>query len=372
MFNDKKKFLFPLLVVVLTLGTAALLHSNLKDIKKSPTMARAPWALSTGNVTIEQVTKGFPALAKVVTSSEVRIVPQIGGTVLKMGPRAGGKVRKGDLLIRIDTRTLQAQASALEAKLTGAIASKKYDQNELQREQHLLKEGGSSASAVEQRETKLQSDIANVRSLKKQLEAIQVEVSYGNIKAPINGQISRRLAEPGDTIVPGKIVYALTASQGGRVIVPVPLNTLTKIAVAGQVELSIDKQKMMTSITRINPSLDSLSMGRLEIDLPQRPFNLPDGAPIAARVMTASRSGITVPVQALLPSANSGHRKLFKVLPGKTSHLKLISVTVELCNEFRCVVEGTLKLDDAVITAHQSILLQLHDGDPVNTSEKAE
>jgi len=73
-------------------------------------MTFSPWALTSAKVTKAKVVKGFPALGKVVTSSEVRI----------------------------DTRTLQAQASALDAKLASAIATQKHDDNELQRERLFL------------------------------------------------------------------------------------------------------------------------------------------------------------------------------------------------------------------------------------------
>lgn len=370
MSNLKKKLFFPLLLVILVVGTVAILHSHLKNIKESPAIEPSPWALNSSEVSLAEVNKGFPALGKVQSSSEVRIVPQIGGTILSMGPRPGGKVKKGDLLVLIDTRTLQAEASALEAKLSSAEAAEKHDQNELEREQHLLNEGGSSESAVEQRQTKLQSDIASVQSLKKQLEAVQVKISYGSLSAPIDGQVSKRLAEPGDTVMPGKIVYAITAEQGGRVIIPVPLSTLTQVKVGGKLELSIDKRELIASITRINPSLDALGMGSLEVDLPQRPFNLPDGAPIAARVITASRSGLSVPVRALLPGKNEASRKLFKVLSGNPAHIELVNVQVELCGNLKCVIQGQLQEGDQVITAHQSVLLQLHADDRVETAEQ--
>jgi len=368
----KNKFLFPLLVIVLAVVTIALLHSHLKNIDDSPEITFSPWALSSGKITKDKVSVGFPALGKVVSSSEVRIVPLVGGTILKMGPRAGGHVKKGELLVQIDTRTLQAQASALQAKLASANASLSHDRNELQREQHLLKEGGSSTSVVEQRQTKLQASIANVHALKKQLEALQVEISYGTIISPMNSQISSRLAEPGDAILPGKPVYKITASQGGRVIIPVPLSTLTRVAVGGKIILSTETQKIISTITRINPSLDSLSMGSLEVDLNQRPFNLPNGAPIAAKVITASETGMTVPVEALLPGSKGKVRKLFKVLSGNPSHIQQVKVQIILCGNSRCVIQGPINLGDKVITAHQSVLLQLHNGDSVITSEQAE
>jgi len=346
-------------------GTAALLHSRVKHIEDSPVMSISPWALETAVVREGSIHQGFPALGKVVSSSEVRIVPQIGGTILKMGPRAGGTVHKGDLLVHLDTRALEADAGSLKATLISAVAVEHNDRKELQREQHLMKEGGSSASAVEQRQTRLHSDRANVAALKKQLESLQVKISYGHIRAPMSGRIARRFAEPGDTVFPGKVVYTLTAAAGGRVVVPVPLDTITRIQPGGTVELSLGSQRMKATITRINPSLDALAMGSLEIDLPQRPFNLPDAAPVAVRVFTAAASGLIVPVNSLRPASDGAQRVLFTLIATPKPHVRLLPVHVSVCSQSSCVVEGSLQAGDAVVTAHGSVLLELHDGDPV-------
>jgi len=358
-----KKYL--LLVPILGIATAALLHSKVKHIEDSSVMVPAPWALATDLVRMGTVHQGFPALGKVVSSSEVRIIPQVSGTILTMGPRAGGVINKGDLLVDIDTRALEADAGALKAKLASAITVEANDSKELQREQRLFKEGGSSESAVEQYQTRVHSDKANVHALKKQLESLHVKISYAHISAPISGRIAQRLAEPGDAVFPGKIVYTLTAKQGGRVVVPVPLDTVTHIQVGGEVMLSMGGQKMATRITRINPSLDRLAMGSLEIDLPKRPFNLPDGAPIEARVLTATATGLSVPANALRPAAASTKRTLFKLTKEPKPHIQLLSVNVLLCGKARCIVEGDLNADDDVVVANGSVLLQLHDGDPI-------
>lgn len=366
---DKRKLRF-LLIPILVAGTAAFLHAHLKNIRQSPPMAEAPWALNAGLVEEGRVDQGFPALGRVASSSDVRIAPQISGTVLQMGPREGGRVHAGDLIVRLDTRELEAAAGAVRARLASAKAQLDNDRKELQREQRLLAEGGSSTSAVERYQTRVRADLANVDALKKQLKSLEVKVSYGRITSPVNGRVSRRLAEPGDTVFPGKAIYVLAADRGGRVIVPVPLDTLTHVRVGGNVQLFQGTQSMVVKVTRINPSLDKLAMGRIEIDLPSRPFHLPDGAPVATRVITGAATGLTVPVDALRPSENRVTRTLFKIVGKKRPVLRRVSVHVRLCGKTRCVVAGELKKGDLVVTANGSVLLQLRDGDHVTVNRQ--
>jgi len=181
----------------------------------------------------------------------------------------------------------------------------------------------------------------------------------------MSGRVARRFAEPGDAVFPGKAVYTLTAEQGGRVVVPVPLDTITRIQPGGKVELSLGSQSLNATITRINPSLDALAMGSLELDLPQRPFNLPSGAPISVRVLTAAATGFIVPVNSLRPAKQGAQRTLFKLIAKPNPHVQLLPVQVSVCSKSSCVVEGDLHAGDDVVIAHGSVLLQLHDGDPV-------
>jgi RND family efflux transporter MFP subunit len=370
MANHKGKLLL-LIIPILIGGTAALLHNNVKHIEDSPSIQPAPWALASDVVVQGRVEQGFPALGHVQSSSEVRIVPQISGTVLKMGPRQGGMVKKGDLIVHLDTRSIEADQGALQAKLASAVAVEKNNDKELKREQRLFEQGGSSASAVDQLKTRLNSDKANVRALKKQLESLAVKISYGHIYAPISGRIAKRLAEQGDTVFPGKVIYTITAEQGGRVVVPVPLDTMTRIHADGTVILTQGQQQFKAHITRINPSLDALAMGSLEIDLTERPFNLPDGAPVAAYVVTANSTGLTVPLESLRPAATTAERTIFKVVKQPTPHLQKMEVHVTLCGKARCVIQGALQAGDHVVTAHGSVLLQLHDGDAVLWHDRA-
>ncbi len=363
-----------LLIPLIVAGAVSLHFKRIHQLDEIAVAEQSAWAVHVATVGHGAVHDAFPALGKVVSATDLHISPQISGTVLAMGPRAGGAVKKGDLILHLDTRELEANLSALKAELVSAQATERNDRRELERERKLMKSGGSSISAVEQRETRLSGDAAKVHALKDQIQALKVKVSYGHIYAETDAVVAQRLAEPGDTVFPGKPVYVLSASDGGRVVVPVPLSTVTRIKPGGIVRLSMGKRQMTTRITRVNPALDALSMGSLEIDLPARPFGLPDGARIPAWVIQSSIAHtLIVPADALIPSRDATHRAVFKVDHSNGATLARVPVTVKLCGEEGCAVSGALKAGDQVVKAHESVLLKLQDKEPVSIiSEPAE
>ncbi len=336
-------------------------------------MTQAPWAMAMAVVKEGSVSSGFPALGMVQSASEVRITPQISGAILKLGPRAGGRVAKGDLLAHLDTRELEASRGSLQSKLASAVAIAEHDKKELERERKLFKEGGSAASAVEQWFTRVRADKANVRSIEKQIHQIEVKIAYGHIRSPIDAGISGRFAEIGDTAMPGKTLYILSSQQGGRVVVPVPLATITRIKPGDEVQLNQGPESITVYITRINPVLDKLAMGSVEIDLPKRPFGLPSGAHVSARVISDKLThAILVPEHALVPSSEMTKRALFKVEKNTDGYiLRKIMVKVPMCGQEGCAVEGDIQAGDSVVTGHSSVLLKLSDGDPVMAASLA-
>jgi hypothetical protein len=171
----------------------------------------------------------------------------------------------------------------------------------------------------------------------------------------------------GDTAIPGKILYELNSKQGGRVIVPIPLETLTRVKPGGEVQISRGKAMLTANITRINPALDKMAMGSVEIDLPQRVFNLPDGSPVAVRVISKIiEQSLIVPHSALVPSSETRVGHVFKV-NSSTAGDKLSKITVDiaLCGIEGCAISGNIQADDQVVIGHGSVLLRLRDKDSI-------
>lgn len=368
--SNKKNLIIAVGVVIVFFIT---LHLLKRDPSDQPTMENTPWALHTVKVKQGTVTEIFPALGKVQSSSELTIAPQISGTVLTLGPREGGSVKQGDLLVQIDTREIVASRDALIAQLAGAKNAAKNATTEYNRFLKLKKDGFVAQSKLDAQETAKQTARATVSALENQIKALDVKISYGEITAPINAGVIRRNAEVGDTVFPGKPIYILSAHKGGRVVVSVPLSSLVKVKLGGRVELINGDDVMKATITRVNPSLDQYSMGSLEIDLPSRPFDLPDGSPVSTNVVTGEIDhSMIVPEDALVPSNDPLKRVVFRVKYGEPNKLVKTPVEVKLCGREGCAVKGSINAGDVVVRGHGSTLLRLRDGDAVNTNWKSE
>ncbi|RLA39010.1 MAG: hypothetical protein DRR06_19825 [Gammaproteobacteria bacterium] len=353
-----------LCVVVLAIGIHRIRFSRLAQ---TAAMVKPPWALRTAAVMQQSIARSFPVLATLSTASKVSISGQVSGSLLEMGPREGQAIRKNDLLARIDTRELEEQRAAIQAKLSAARAEVDRAQNEAQREQQLFQEGGSSQTDLENRQTARISAEQTVKNLQRQIASIAVRIGYGKILAPADGVVAARLAEPGDICIPGHPLYELTLSKGARIKVRLPQKILSQTLPGTPVQLQQGDEVRRYRLNRIFPSVDESAMGTAEADAPELPFGLPSGTRIpAAVILEQLDQALVVPRNSLLPSENTVQKDLYKVIAGPDQQLlKRITVTVDLNTPEGVAVKGDLNAGDQVVVAHRDILLRLRDEDAV-------
>ncbi len=362
------KFLIPLLIIVLLVGGGLFLHKKrMAKLTHVPKETVAPWALHVATVSDAPVDAGFPALARVTTREEVTIMARISGRILEMGPREGIRVAKNTLLVRIDTREIADKIRSLSAQLIAARAETTRSRDELQREQKLFKDGGSSKSAVESRRTAAVSADQKVKSLEHEISSLKVQQGYGEITSPTDGIIAGRLAEPGDMAVPGRPLYKITSSTGALVQVELPQSILHEVHPGTLMVLYHNNLEVQVPINRVFPTVDARALGFVETDLKSIPFDLPSGSRIACRViLKQSRNTVRVPYGSLLCGGDKTKCRVARVTTQDKKHvIGMVPVTVRLRGHEGVAVTGELQAGELVVVAHESVLLQLDDGDPV-------
>jgi len=369
-----KKALLYLFVVfclaVLVVGGLKLRQQRQQGLAETAPPVTAPWAVRTATVTRGRATRGFPALSLVKGANEVDISPRLGGVILEMGPREGQAVSEGELLARIDTRELEDKMASLQAQRQGAIADADRKARDAQRVEELLKEKSISESQVDQQRAEARTAREQARSLAKQIAAEETRLGYARISAPFAGVISARQADPGDLAAVGKPIYRLVTIGSARLEVRLPAEVLSQVRSGTEVVLSHGGNTLRLQADRVFPSLDERSLGRLEIDVPGLPFGEVPGALLRARVITRSLDDVLlVPPDALLPGDDPRHGRVLRLSGEQPPRIQIVPVTVHLRAAEGVAVEGDLQPGDRLVSAHETTLLRLRDGDPVRIED---
>jgi HlyD family secretion protein len=197
------------------------------------------------------------ASGKIQPRESVDISANTMGRVTRVAVREGDKVTRGQFLLQIDARTLQTAVQRSEAVVLAArsglesahvaveTAQANLDraQRDLKRQQELWKDELTTREALERaqndvqvRQTELkarQQDVATreqqIRQDTASLESDRYELTKVTLESPINGVVTRRNIDQGETVVVG------TMNNAGTVLM-----TIADMSVV-QAEIEVDE-----------------------------------------------------------------------------------------------------------------------------------
>ena len=215
---------------------------------------RLPEGISMGNGRLE--------------STEVQIAAKIPGRLAEVLVDEGDHVTKGQLLARMDTRTLEAtraQAQAEVQRAREALAANEANvqlrqsekllaSQELKRFRQLSERGFASAQLLDQQQAKFNTSNSAVVAAQAQVAAAKAaivsseahvaqltsEIEDSSLRAPINGVIQLRLAEPGEVLGSGGRVFMLIDPSDQYMNLYLPASVVGKLAVGAQARIVLD------------------------------------------------------------------------------------------------------------------------------------
>lgn len=166
-------------------------------------------------VTVEQ--KDVPQVAAgigtVQSLHNVILRPQVSGIVTEVLFEEGQNVKRGQLLARIDDRTILANLRQAEAEKARNEAQLKAARLDKSRYDNLLAEEAISRQTVEQQVAMVEQLEAAIRANEATIAAQQVQLSYTKITSPVNGRVGLRRVDPGNLVQLGDADGLVTVTQ---------------------------------------------------------------------------------------------------------------------------------------------------------------
>lgn len=203
------------------------------------------------------VTVTISGALRAVDSAMVKA--RVAGELQNLSVREGDVVQAGQVLARIEpteylARLKQAQQQAESAKGQLDIARRNFENN-----RSLVDQGFISKTALDTSAGSLASAQANYQAAQAGADIASKALEDGILRAPIAGQISQRLAQPGERVaVDARIVEIV---NGAKLELEAALNPADSLRVRpGQsAVLRIDgsTQTLRARVARINPTANS-------------------------------------------------------------------------------------------------------------------
>jgi RND family efflux transporter MFP subunit len=144
-----------------------------------------------------------------------------------------------DLLIRLDARDLDARSGEVGEGLRIARAKLTLALTEQERMAKLVEQGVESQQRLDRAESDLRVARAEVNRLEASQRESRTGFSFAEIRSPVSGRVVDRLAEPGDTAVPGRPLLRIYDPTVLRVEVPVRESLAVRLTVGAPLKVRI-------------------------------------------------------------------------------------------------------------------------------------
>ncbi len=178
-------------VIILAIAGYFFLKPRLENKKLEYTYTR----LKQGD--IESLVSSTGTLEAINT---VEVGTQISGTIQKIYVDYNDEVRAGQLLAEMDVRLLRTNLVNSQANLAVAEARLNQAQEEFKRDTNLFDEKVISEQQYTNSKYTYEQALSSMKAAEASVNSIKVNMGYASISSPINGTVTERSVEEGQTV----------------------------------------------------------------------------------------------------------------------------------------------------------------------------
>ena len=278
---------------------------------------------------------------------EVDLSFETSGKIVGINFTEGTRVKKGDLLAKINDGPLQAQLEKLKAELKMAEA-KEY------RQKSLLGRDAISQESYDQ-------IVTDVQTINADINLIKAQIAMTELRAPFDGIIGLRYLSEGSFATPSTKIARLIKTSPIKIEFSIPEKYASEIRIGYPITFNIDgsNQVYNASVYAIDPKIDiNTRTIVLRALYPNKNEELRSGR-YAGITLELSKidNAVAIPTEAIIPEMDG--EKVFIYKRGKAQS---VNVTTGLRTESKIQIRDGLKEGDTLITTG---IMQLRQNLPI-------
>jgi RND family efflux transporter MFP subunit len=297
------------------------------------------------------------------TDDEVMLSFKTGGIISSLSVKEGDAVKKGQLLATLNPTEINAQVQ--QAQLAVEKATRDY-----QRVQNLYTD---SVATLEQ----LQNGKTALQQAQQQLKMVSFNRQYSEIRAPKDGYILKKMANPGQQIAAGTAILQTNGAESGKWLLRVGISdrqwSMLRLNDHASIQTTALPGQLLTGVVSRKAEGVDPATGTFTADITltgKKPQAIAAGMFGKAEIMPSQQTALTqgswqIPYEALLDGdGNNGY--VFVTDDNKTAHKvkvtiagidkNTVTVTDGLGNARALIISGSAYLtDNSAITIRSSV-----------------
>ncbi len=156
--------------------------------------------VSVAEVVEQPINEWDEVTGRLEAPESVVVRPRVSGYIDSVAFQEGAMVKKGDLLFQIDPRPFQAEVNRLQAQLEQARANQVRTASEAARGAKLFAGKVIGAEEADARNAAAVEAKAAVAATQAQLDSAKLNLSFTQVRAPIDGRVSRAEMTSGNLV----------------------------------------------------------------------------------------------------------------------------------------------------------------------------
>jgi RND family efflux transporter MFP subunit len=212
----------------------------------------------------EQATAPAPASDRFVATAlpreSVELGPKSSGTLTAVLVEEGARVKKGQLLFRVDSRGSRLGVMQAETALQGATIHRDNAQRELERQRKLAESGTISPAVLERAEATFTTASNGIEQAQVALSMAKRTTGDSSVVSPIDGVVTRKLKSVGETatMMPPTVVLEIQDQSVIEVRARVPEAALRTVHAGDRITAHFSALQLArgATVVRISPTVD--------------------------------------------------------------------------------------------------------------------
>lgn len=166
---------------------ASLLAAATTAHAQAPT--RPPAVVTTAQAEIARLPYMIEAIGSVQPIASVQIRTRVDAQIESIAVADGAAVKAGDLLVKLDSRQIEAQIKQAQAQLDRDTATLEQNLRDVARFSQLIASKSATQVSLDNAKTAVLATKATLAGDQAALENLKVQLSYYSLRAPISGAV---------------------------------------------------------------------------------------------------------------------------------------------------------------------------------------
>jgi RND family efflux transporter MFP subunit len=332
---------------------------------------RLPMTVELASVKRADMAETITVVGNLIGEATVEAVPKVAGRIETISVRLGDRVRRGQMLAKIEDRELQEQVRQAQASFDVSAATirqreadLRFSQTNLDRSKNLFDRQLIPRQTFDDAEARYQAaaaqlDLAKAQHQQSMARLDELKINLGNtvITSPVNGFVGKRTLDPGAWVTPNSALLSVVDISTVRMVANVVEKDLRRITAGHRASVVVDAfpgEEFSGRVARVSPVLDPATRtAQIEVEIENADFRLKPG--MYARVdFTVERrpNTLVVPANALVDV--EGRHGVFRPADGDVA--KFHPIEVGLSTDQLVEVASGLAEGDRVVTTGAAAL----------------